>query len=593
MSHAPGIEEIRHSLAHVMAYAVQELYGDVRMGVGPTTENGFYYDLDLEHRIVAEDLPQIEVKMRELLKQKADFVCEQVSTEQARERFAGDRYKMELINGILERGEDLSLYRCGDFVDLCRGPHVANMSEIPRKAFKLLSVAGSYWRGDENNPMMQRIYGLAFETPGELKEHLLLLKEMKKRDHRKLGQELDLFSLHDEAGSGLVYWHPKGGRLRVALEDFWRRQHQENGYEIIFTPHMGRSWLWQTSGHLDFYAEGMFAPMDIDENPYYIKPMNCPFHIMIYQNGKHSYRDLPFRWAELGTVYRYERSGTMHGLMRARGFTQDDAHIFCTQEQVEEEILRVLRFSRGMLRTFGFEEISAYLSTRPEKAVGEAARWELARQSLVKALEAEGIPYGVDEGGGAFYGPKIDLKVRDAMRREWQLSTIQFDFNLPERFDISYTASDGSEQRPYMVHRALLGSIERFFGVLIEHFGGLFPFWLSPVQVAIIPIRIEHKAAADRLYTRLRELGLRLNYLERDESLNTKIKRAQKDKPPYILVLGDKEAAEGTVAVRARGNKQLGAVAQQSFALACRDLQQSRAIDLIEDFSGYGVFPKS
>ncbi|WGK69804.1 threonine--tRNA ligase [Candidatus Haliotispira prima] len=581
----PGIEEIRHSLAHVMAYAVQELYGNVKMGVGPTTDHGFYYDLDLEHRITDEDLKRIQDKMQELLKQKFDFVREEVDTEEAKQRFCDDRYKMELIDGILERGEGISLYRCGDFLDLCRGPHVLNTGEIPKKAFKLVSVAGSYWRGNEENPMMQRIYGLAFETPAELKEHVRLLEEMKKRDHRKLGRELDLFSLHDEAGAGLVYWHPKGGRLRVALEDFWRKQHLDNGYEIIFTPHMGRSWLWQTSGHLDFYAEGMFAPMDIDENQYFIKPMNCPFHIMIYRNGKHSYRDLPFRWAELGTVYRYERSGTMHGLMRVRGFTQDDAHIFCTHEQVEEEILRVLRFSLQILRTFGFEDISAYLSTRPEKAVGEVARWEVAQKSLLRALETEGIPFGIDEGGGAFYGPKIDLKVKDAMKREWQLSTIQFDFNLPERFDISYTAPDGSEQRPYMVHRALLGSIERFFGVLIEHFGGLFPFWLSPVQVAIIPIRTEHKEAADVVYTKLKELGLRLHYLERDENLNAKVKRAQKDKTPYILVIGDKEAAESTVAVRIRGNKQVNDVPLAAFAAACGDLQQSRSTRLIEDFS--------
>ena len=581
----PDIEEIRHSLAHVMAYAVQELYGAVQMGVGPTTDSGFYYDLDLEHRIADEDLKQIEGKMQQLLQQKYRFVREEVSAEEAQRRFCDDRYKMELIEGIIERGENVSLYRCGDFVDLCRGPHVDNMAQIPKKAFKLVSVAGSYWRGDERNPKMQRIYGLAFETPAELKEHIQMLEEMKKRDHRKLGQELDLFSLHEKAGSGLVYWHPKGGRLRLALEDYWRQQHVDNGYELVFTPHMGRSWLWQSSGHLDFYADGMFAPMTIDQNEYYIKPMNCPFHIMIYQNSKHSYRDLPFRWAELGTVYRYERSGTMHGLLRVRGFTQDDAHIFCTPEQVEGEILRVLRFCLDMLRTLGFCQISAYLATRPEKAVGEAQRWQLAQKSLLVALETEGLPYSIDEGNGAFYGPKIDLKVKDAMKREWQLSTIQFDFNLPERFDICYTAPDGSEQRPYMVHRALLGSMERFFGVLIEHYGGLFPFWLAPVQVAIIPIRLEHKGMADRVWAQLKELGLRLNYLERDENLNAKIKRAQKDKTPYILVIGDKEVAQGTLAVRSRGNVQLGNVAQAAFIAACAQLQQSRNTELITDFS--------
>ncbi len=582
---APSLEEIRHSLAHVMAYAVKELYRDVKMGVGPTTESGFYYDLDLEHRISHEDLKQIERKMQELLKQKYDFVREEVSVAEARERFAKDRYKMELIDGIIGRGESVSLYRCGDFIDLCRGPHVGNTAQIPAKAFKLVSLAGSYWRGDEKNPMMQRIYGFAFETPAELKGHIQLLEEMKKRDHRKLGRELDLFSLHEEAGSGLVYWHPKGGRARVALENYWRQQHLENGYEIIFTPHMGRSWLWQKSGHLDFYAENMFAPMEIDGKQYYMKPMNCPFHIMIYKNSQYSYRDLPLRWAELGTVYRYERSGTMHGLTRVRGFTQDDAHIFCTAEQIESEILRVLRFSLTMLRTFGFREISAYLSTRPPKAVGEAEHWEIAQESLLQALKKEAIPYGIDEGGGAFYGPKIDLKVKDATKREWQLSTIQFDFNLPERFDISYTAQGGCEQRPYMIHRTLLGSIERFFGVLIEHYGASFPFWLAPVQVAIIPIRPEHRGAADKIYTQLKELGLSLNYLEQGENLNSRIKRAHKDKTPYILIIGDKEVREETLAVRMRGNVQVSDVPQKAFVRACRQMQQHRALELIGDFS--------
>ena len=582
---SPSIEQIRHSLAHIMAYAVQELYGSIKMGVGPTTESGFYYDLDLEYRIATEDLKQIEQKMQELIKRGLDFERISVSADEARVRFADDRYKMELIDGIAERGEEVSFYRCGDFIDLCRGPHVENTRQIPRKGFRLNSIAGSYWRGDENNPMLQRIYGLAFESPQELKEHIRLLEELKRRDHRKLGKELGLFSFSEEAGSGLVYWHPKGGRLRVALENFWRAEHQKNGYEIIFTPHMGRSWLWETSGHLGFYKENMFRPMEIDENQYYIKPMNCPFHIMIYQNGKHSYRDLPFRWAELGTVYRYERSGTMHGLLRVRGFTQDDAHIFCTHEQVEQEILRVLRFSRYMLRSFGFESISAYLSTRPEKSVGESEDWQLAQNALREALKAENIPYQVDEGGGAFYGPKIDLKVQDAMKREWQLSTIQFDFNMPKRFGLGYTAQDGSEKRPYMVHRALLGSLERFLGVLIEHFGGLFPFWLSPVQVAIIPIRTQHKEAADKLYAKLKELGLRLHYLETDENLNAKIKRAQKDKPPYILVIGDRETAENTVAIRLRGNRQLGSVSQAMFVAACATLQQTRSNQLIEDFS--------
>ena len=575
-----SIEKIRHSLAHIMAYAVKELYGNVKMGVGPTTDSGFYYDLDLEHKIIPEDLKVIENKMRELLKSDIEFKQVSVTEEEARSLFKDDPYKKELIDEITQRGEDITLYQSGDFIDLCRGPHVGHVKEIPSKAFKLNSIAGAYWRGNEKNPILQRVYGLAFEHPLELKEYAQLLEEVKKRDHRKLGKELDLFSLHDEAGAGLIYWHPKGGRIRVAIEDFWRREHLKNGYEIIFTPHIGKAWLWETSGHLDFYKEGMFSPMDIDGSDYYAKPMNCPFHIMVYQSNKHSYRDLPYRWAELGTVYRYERSGTMHGTMRVRGFTQDDAHIICTPDQIGDEIVEVLQFSVKMLNNFGFTNIQAYLSTQPEKSVGEESRWKVAQEALEKALIQEKIEYDIDEGGGAFYGPKIDLKVQDAMKREWQLSTIQFDFNLPERFNMTFTDSEGKEVRPFMVHRALLGSIERFFGVLIEHYNGAFPLWLSPVEVAIVPIREEHLETARDIANRLIDHDIRIKLYERDENMNQKIKKAQKEKTPVIAIIGDKEVNDNVVSIRLRGNKILQDVPLNLFIDDIIDYHQTKKIDL-------------
>ncbi|RTZ92114.1 MAG: threonine--tRNA ligase, partial [Deltaproteobacteria bacterium] len=478
-----SLDTLRHSASHVMAQAVKDLYGDVKLAIGPSIEDGFYYDFDAPVRFTEEDLEKIEKRMAEIVKENLPFEREEMTREEAIEFFRkrGEPYKVELLEDMED--DTVSLYRQGDFVDLCRGPHVPSTGKIG--AFKLLSLAGAYWRGDERNKMLQRIYGTAFFDRKSLRQYLQRLEEAKKRDHRRLGKELDLFSVSEDVGPGLIHWHPMGARIRNIIETFWRESHYEHGYELLYTPHIGRSELWQRSGHLDFYSEGMYAPMEIDENDYYVKPMNCPFHIQIYNNQIRSYRDLPLRWAELGTVYRYEKSGVLHGLLRVRGFTQDDAHIFCTPEQIEDEILEVLRFSLYLWRCFGFEDISAYLATRPEKSVGDPARWKQAQVSLEKAVAEEGLTCEIDEGGGAFYGPKIDLKIRDAIGREWQTTTIQFDFNLPERFDMTYMGADGERHRPYMVHRALLGSLERFFGILVEHYAGAFPLWLAPVQARV------------------------------------------------------------------------------------------------------------
>ncbi len=551
---------MRHSLAHVMAGAVLKLMPEAKFAIGPPIDNGFYYDFDLPRKLSAEDLSVIEEEMRNIIKSGAPIEKDVLSRQEALEMFKDQPYKVELIQDLPE-DEEISIYKVGDhFTDLCRGPHVENTSRLNAQGFKLLSIAGAYWRGDEKRPMLQRIYATAFGDPKALKAHLEFLEEMEKRDHRRLCKELDLFSLHEEAGPGLVYWHPKGARIRVAIEDFWRKQHYKNGYEMVFTPHVGKSWLWETSGHLDFYKEGMYPNMVMDNADYYVKPMNCPFHIMIYKNGKHSYRDLPFRWAELGTVYRYERSGTLHGLLRVRGFTQDDAHLICTPEQMQDEILEVLRFSLFMLKSFGFDNISAYLSTRPEKSVGEPARWDAATESLRKAIEAEGLEYKLDEGGGAFYGPKIDLKVKDTMGREWQLSTVQFDFNLPDRFDMTFVDRDGKEKRPYVIHRALLGSIERFFGVLIENYGGAFPVWLSPLQVMVIPVSGKFDDYARKVQKALRSGDILADVDLSDDRMNAKIRNAQKQKIPYMFVVGEKEMNEGSVSIRVRTGEQKNGV---------------------------------
>jgi threonyl-tRNA synthetase len=547
------LETLRHSTAHVMAAAVCRIYNDVQLDIGPSTDDGFYYDFDLTDRITPEDFEKIEAEMKALVKEDLPFERIEVSREEAATMLAGQTYKLERLADIPE-GEAIFFYKCGDFFDLCRGPHVESTGQI--RAFKILSVAGSYYRGKETNPMLQRINGTAFTNDKQVKLYLKQLEEAKKRDHRKLGTELDLFSIHNEVGPGLIHWHPKGARIRSIIEEFWRQEHFRNGYELLYTPHVGKANLWETSGHLDFYAEGMYAPMEIDKSDYYVRPMNCPFHINIYKTGLRSYRELPLRWAELGTVYRYEKAGVLHGLLRVRGFTQDDAHIFCTAEQIEDEVKEVIRFSNEMWKTFGFDNITAYLSTRPEKAVGEPERWEQATESLKSALVAEGIPYEVDEGGGAFYGPKIDLKIKDAIGREWQMSTIQFDFNLPERFDLSYVGEDGEKHRPYMVHRALLGSIERFFGVLVEHYSGAFPAWLAPEQVRVLPLSEDQLEAADELAAQLRKEDVRVTVDHKSGKIGAKIRNAQMDKVPYMLVLGAKEMESGTLAVRDRAGVQ-------------------------------------
>ncbi|MBL7115224.1 MAG: threonine--tRNA ligase [Kiritimatiellae bacterium] len=552
-------EKMRHSMAHVMAAAVCKLYDDVKLDIGPATADGFYYDFDLPVRLTPEEFPAIEVEMSRIIKEDVPFERFELSRTDAEKQLeeSGQTYKLERLAEIPE-DETLTFYRCGDFVDLCRGPHVERTGQL--KAFKLISVAGSYFHGIETNPMLQRIYGLTANSPKEIRAELQKIEEAKKRDHRKIGKQLDLFSIEDDVGPGLVHWHPKGARIRSVIEDFWRKRHYDSGYELLYSPHIGQAHLWETSGHLDFYRESMYASMDIDGVEYFLRPMNCPFHIQVYKSQKRSYRELPLLWAELGTVYRYEKSGVVQGLLRVRGFTQDDAHIFCAPEQVEGEIRKVVTFALGMLRAFGFEDVTAYLSTRPEKAVGDDARWEQATQSLESALKAEGIEYEVDAGGGAFYGPKIDLKIKDALGREWQLSTVQFDFNLPERFDLTYVGSDGKEQRPYMVHRALLGSLERFFGILIEHYAGAFPLWLAPEQVRVLPVTDNQNTYADKVYAMLKEAGFRPGVDSRSERVGAKIRLAQTEKIPYMLIVGPKEVEEGTVSVRARIGGDQGAM---------------------------------
>ena len=576
-----ALETVRHSLSHVMAEAVTILFPGTKFGIGPAIDNGFYYDMELPRPITDEDLPAIENSMRKIINEGREFTRREVSREEAKKLFADQPMKLELIDELPE-GEIISVYEQGSFRDLCRGPHVATTKELNAQAFKLVKIAGAYWRGDEKRPMLTRVYGYGFQKPNELKDYLNLLAEAEKRDNRKLGKELDLFSTQEDAGPGLIYWHPKGGRFRVALENWWRDEHYKNGYEILFTPHIGKSWLWETSGHLSFYKEGMYSSMEIDEDDYYIKPMNCPFHIMIYNNSSHSYRDLPLRWAELGTVYRYERSGTLHGLMRVRGFTQDDAHIICTPEQIEDEISEVLRFSLSMHKTLGFQDISVYLATRPagDGAVGEPEKWDTALTSLKSAVEKQGLTYEIDEGGGAFYGPKIDIKVKDALGREWQLSTIQFDFNLPERFDMTYVDSDGIKKRPYMVHRALLGSIERFFGVYLEHTAGAFPVWLSPEQAVVIPVAHTFDDYAKDVVARLRAAGIRATADLRDDRMNAKIRDGQTQKIPYMLVVGQKEADAGQVAPRTRNNEQMPALSVDEFISRIRGIIDSKSLEL-------------
>jgi len=582
-----NLERLRHSTAHIMAEAVLELFPEGKIAFGPPIEDGFYYDFDLPRSLTPDDLREIEARMREIIAGQSPFQQREVSIEEAKKEFADQPYKLEQIERLAagrvdEHGEaaegpaeTLSLYTHHLFTDLCRGPHLDHTGQVNPEAFKLLSIAGAYWLGDERNPMLQRIYGTVWPSKKELEAHLHKLEEMEKRDHRKLGRELDLFSVHQDLGAGLILWHPKGGMIRTIIEDFWRQEHLKWGYEIVYSPHIGRAELWQTSGHLDFYRENMYSPMDIEGQDFFIKPMNCPFHIMIYRGRTRSYRELPLRWAELGTVYRYERSGVLHGLLRVRGFTQDDAHIFCRPDQIEDEVLSCLDLTLHLLRSFGFHEYDVMLSVRDperkEKYIGDDVMWEMAEGSLVKALEHRELSYKREEGEAVFYGPKIDIKIKDALGRAWQCTTIQFDFNLPERFDLTFVGQDGREHRPYMVHRALLGSMERFFGVLIEHYAGAFPVWLAPVQVEVIPIADRHNEYAHQVAGQLREAGLRVEVDDSSERMQAKIRAAQLQKIPYMLVVGDREAEKGTAAVRLRTEEDLGPRPVEEFISMARE----------------------
>ncbi|KAK2146814.1 hypothetical protein LSH36_583g02032 [Paralvinella palmiformis] len=538
-----------------MAEAVISFFPSAKTAIGPPIQDGFYYDFELPRALEEGDLLDIEEKMKNILQKKYAFLSQTVSREEAHELFADQPYKLEILNDLPE-GETITIYTVDCFTDLCRGPHVENTEQIQPQAFRLLSVAGAYWRGDERNTMLQRIYATAWENKEQLDIHLARLKEVAKRDHRVLGKVLDLFSIHDESGPGLVYWHPKGGRIRTIIEDFWRKEHYKNGYELLYTPHTGKSWLWQQSGHLDYYSENMYPPMQMDRMDYYIKPMNCPFHIMIYKTKTRSYHELPLRWGELGTVYRYERSGVLHGLFRVRGFTQDDAHIFCTPAQVYDEIVEVLRFSLSIWNAFGFSDITAYLATRPTKSVGKGERWDTATKALEKALTSQNIPFQIDEGGGAFYGPKIDLKIKDVLQREWQMTTIQFDFNLPERFQMTFVDADGKEKQPYMIHRALLGSFERFLGILIEHYAGAFPLWLAPVQVAIIPVAQPFFSYASSIKDVLQSEELRVFLDLGNDRMGAKIRKARLERIPLQIIVGEQEQSTNTVSYRDRQNKQ-------------------------------------
>jgi threonyl-tRNA synthetase len=559
-----------------MASAVQALFPGTKVTIGPVIEDGFFYDFATPRPFTPEDLVRIEEKMAEIVKKNVPFVRKALSRREAIRLFEekGENFKVEIIREIPE-GEEISCYQHDDWIDLCKGPHVERTGEI--KAFKLLSVAGAYWRGDENRDRLQRIYGTAFLDRKSLDEYLHKLKEAEARDHRKLGKELDLFSTLEEDGAGLVLWHPKGGRVRRAIEDYWREAHQKGGYELVFTPHVAHRDVWKRSGHLSFYKDYMYAPMEIEGVPYQLKPMNCPFHIKIYKTHLRSYRDLPLKWAELGTVYRYERSGVLHGLLRVRGFTQDDAHLFCRPDQLESEVTEVLDFTFSMLKTFGFDDYEIYLSTKPKEYVGSDENWEHATAALRAALEARKIRYAVDPGEGVFYGPKIDVKIKDVLGRAWQCSTIQVDFNLPERFELEYVDEHGARHRPIMVHRALLGSLERFFGVLIEHYAGLFPTWLAPVQVILLTVSEKVEAYGRQLFETFQRRGIRVELDLRGEKLGAKIREAELKKIPYMAVIGQKEAEQGTLSVRGKKKGDLGSMNMEQFLdLLKQEIEQKR-----------------
>jgi threonyl-tRNA synthetase len=572
-----GEEILRHSTSHIMAQAVLHLFKGTKFAIGPSIENGFYYDFELEHALTPDDLKSIELEMAKIIESNLPFKREVLSREDAINFFKskGQNYKVEIIEEIDEK--TVSLYKQGDFVDLCRGPHLPSTKYA--KNFKLLSVAGAYWRGDEKNKMLQRIYGTAFATEERLNNYLNFLEEAKKRDHRKIGKELDLFSINEDLGPGLILWHPKGAMVRKVIEDFWRDEHVKRGYQFVYSPHIARAELWKISGHWDNYRENMFLPMEVDKGAYIVKPMNCPFHIAIYKSQTRSYRELPIRYAELGTVYRYERAGVLHGLLRVRGFTQDDAHLFVQPEKLEEEIVGVIDFVKYMIETFGFKNYNIYLSTRPEKYLGTIENWELATNALKVAIEKRNLPYKIDPGEGVFYGPKIDVKLVDAIGREWQGPTIQVDFNLPERFDITYVGEDGMEHRPIMIHRVVLGSMERFFGTLIEHYAGAFPTWLAPLQIKVLPIADKHLEYAKKIYEELFKSSLRVEVDYRNEKVNAKIRDAEMEKIPYILVVGDREIENGSVSVRKRKHGNLGSMRLEEFIERVRKEVLEKIID--------------
>jgi len=570
------LDILRHSTSHILASAVLDMFPEAKFGIGPTVEGGFYYDFDLPRTLIPEDLPILEEKIRAIIKQNLAFEKKQIDVKKAQELFkkAKQPYKVELIKDLVKeekatlrqaQGKKVTIYKTGNFVDLCRGPHIDSTGKIKSDAFKLLKIAGAYWRGSEKNKMLQRIYGTAFENKKDLEAYLKKLEEAEKRDHRKLGKDLDLFSLPELAGGGLPVWHPKGAVVRQTIEDFWKKEHQAKDYKLVYSPHIGNINIWKKSGHWDFYRENLYSPIKIDTEEYLLKPMNCPFHIFVYQSQTRSYKDLPLRYAELGTVYRYERSGVLHGLTRVRGFTQDDAHIFCTPEQLSEELVRIIEFAVKMLKVFGFSDYDIFLSTRPEKFIGNEKIWDKATKALKYALDKTGLKYQIDPGEGVFYGPKIDIKIKDALDRAWQCTTIQVDFNLPERFDVSYIDEKGKKQQPIMIHRALLGSLERFIGVLIEHYAGAFPVWLAPEQVWILPIGSRHKEYALKVAEALKQQNIRVVVKNENETIGKKIRDGELQKIPYLLVVGDKEISAESVAVRERGKGDLGPIKLDKF----------------------------
>ena len=559
-----GLEVLRHDAAHILAMAVQELFSGTQVTIGPVIENGFYYDFAIENPFTDEDLEEIEKKMQEIAKQDLPISREVWLKKDAVEHFKNisENYKAEIIRDIPE-DEDLSIYKQGDWLDLCRGPHVPSTNLL--NAFKLTKVAGAYWRGDSSNKMLQRIYGTAWADKKSLNHYLEQLKQAKKRDHRRIGKDLDLFSIQGEAGGGLVFWHPNGSKIRQVIEDYWRTKHLEAEYELLYTPHIALDTLWQTSGHTDYYQESMYKPIEDENKLYRLKPMNCPFHILIYKNQLRSYRDLPIRWAELGTVYRHEMTGALHGLMRVRGFTQDDAHIFCTEDQVETEITNILNLTIEILHAFTFDQYEIHLATKPEKFVGKDSIWTKATKALEQALSSKGLEYVIDEAGGAFYGPKIDIKIKDAIGRLWQCTTIQLDFNLPERFDMQYIGSDGHKHNPVMIHRTLLGSIERFFGILIEHFEGKFPLWLAPTQITILTISESQNNYAATIYEKLKNIGFRVKIDLRNETIGSKIRDHTLKKVPYFIIVGNQEVKHDQISVRTQKGDDLGTMEFDQF----------------------------